>query len=102
MTAKEIVADLWNTHSVHEIADKCGLRWQSVYRIASDSGLPRRKLIKHDDDKPGPGDPSVDEIKERASQIRMGWSPQEEANRLVGNRASRHAWTPPVVSFSVR
>lgn len=93
---------MWTTHRVIEIARACGISQQDVYRAAREMELPRRSELFSAAESRGYVDPTEDEIKQRAQEVRMSWSEEEEAKRLVGFRPASLEWTPPVVSFSVR
>jgi len=90
MIDKKKLAEVWTTMTVNEIAAKFSVTNQSVYSAARRYGLPHRMLLEVDDDSmPGPGDPTPEQIAERAEAIRNSWPEGEHERRFLGQRRVR-------------
>lgn len=92
--SREAMLAVWNEKTVSEIAQMFSVTPQQIYQYSRKFGLPpKRKVASH----VRHGDPTPEEIKERAKAIRSKWSPEERQNRTVGH-VKRSRWTPPVIS----
>lgn len=81
---------VWESMKVADIAAMHGTTEQSVYHWARKYGLPSRlQLVNRD--APLAGDPSPEQIEERAAVIRMGWSDEERQRRVVGVGSGRQS-----------
>ena len=75
---------LWAKNlSQQEICDRLGIRRGSFWEIRRRLKLPRRERDRQPVKREIAADyePTPDEIKERAAEIRLRWSPAEEARR---------------------
>lgn len=84
---KESLAPLYtNKHvSLASIARTFGMSEVAICTQARIWGL-SRPTYKDDEDE----SPTIDEIKERAAEIRRGWTPEQRASRYVGVRRQRY------------
>lgn len=90
MIQKSELAEVWTTMRVVDIANKHSMTVQSVYSLARRYGLPSRLTLLAENDGPGEGDPTPEQIKERAEEIRNSWPPGEHNRRFVGKRRVRY------------
>ncbi len=85
---KEILAPLIADRkvSVESIAKKYGFTTNAIYEMARKWELKRPSREKDGED----DCPSPQEIKDRAAEIRRGWTPEQRASRYVGPRKQRY------------
>jgi len=76
-----------NHYSAIELAKTFGVSRAVIYDRVRQYGLSLDDLKEHETG------PSLEEIAERAAEIRAGWSDEEEERRIVGK--GRHRWVPP-------
>lgn len=95
---KQKLLELWKTDLPNrEIAAQLGLTEVQLYvagrklKLIQRWGYVRRVYRKY-------VDPTEDEIRARAAEIRAGWSEEEREKRLVGNCVDR-TWRPPAFEF---
>lgn len=90
--------DLWTTSLTNEeLAKELGINPVQLYVAGRKLGLGQRWEYINRKYTPRE-DPSEDEIKARAAEIRAGWSEEEREARLVGSRAGK-TWRPPAFEF---
>lgn len=89
--------EMWDDErfSLIEICRILALSMHGVQKAKKRLGLGRRTVhsYKKIDNKCDALAPSIEEIAERAAEVRSQWTPEEEARRLVGSSA--YSWRPP-------
>lgn len=91
--------DLWTTNLTNEeLARELGINQVQLYVAGRKLGLGQRWAYINRKYTPRE-DPTEDEIKARAAEIRAGWSEEEREARLVGNCAK--TWRPPAYEFAM-
>jgi hypothetical protein len=85
--------ELWHTDMSNQMLCKAlGIRRTLMYSLKDRYGLPKRFVSRASVD----DDPTPAEIEAKCAEIRSRWTPQEEAQRLVGG--GRKQWRPPSYS----
>jgi hypothetical protein len=86
--SKDNLREAIPTHySTIELAKTFGVTRNMIYKKVKDFGLSLDDLKEHETG------PTLEEIAERAAEIRAGWSEEEEQRRIVGT--GRHRWCLP-------
>ena len=90
--------ELWTTSLTNEeLARELGITPVQLYVAGQKLGLGQRWGYISRKYQPRQ-DPTEDEIRARAAEIRAGWSEEERERRLVGNCVDR-TWRPPAFEF---
>lgn len=73
------VREMWATHTIAQIAAEIGTSSSAISRLAVRHGLPGKMALMR-----GEVNPTDEEIKQRAAEVRAGWTAAEEERRRVG------------------
>lgn len=98
--SEELFARLWkNKLTIDEIAQFFGVSDETVRIAAKKLELKSKRAIERERaQRCQESDPTPEQIRERAAEIRAGWSEKELLYRL-GARSDDNAWTPPAFVF---
>jgi hypothetical protein len=100
---KKALSKLWYKNvRIEDIALYFGVSDERIRVAAARYQLePKTKVQEVFDSEWQPGDPTLDEIKERTAVIRAGWTETERRIRL-GVRSDVSEWTPPAFTYNTR
>jgi len=98
---KKALAKLWYKNvRIDDIAMYFGVSDERIRVAAAKYKLDSKAKVQEVfDSEWQPGDPTADEIKERAAEVRRGWS-HEEMLRRAGVREAAEHWTIPAFSYN--
>lgn len=101
---KRALAQLWHRNvTIDDIAAYFGVSDEKIRTTANKYKLdPRRVVQEAYDSEWQPGDPTLEEIKERAAEIRAKWTETELRARLGERALSAAGWVPASYVYNVQ
>lgn len=101
---KRALAQLWHRNvTIDDIAAYFGVSDEKIRTTANKYKLdPKRVVQEAYDSEWQPGDPTLEEIKERAAEIRAKWTETELRARLGERALSNAGWVPASYVYNVK
>lgn len=100
---KKALARLWYKNiKIDLIAEFFGVSDEKIRTAVKEYELNPKQVVQETyDSEWQPGDPTPEEIKQRAAWIRESWTENERLHRM-GMRVEQAAWTPPAFTYNTK